>query len=135
MENGKKYKVWVNGTFDVLHLGHVRLLEYANSLGTLRVGVDTDKRVKELKGENRPFNCLKDRIDMLLSLKYVNDVVSFDSREEMVNLIKEWDPDYMIIGSDYIGLPVFGKEYAKELIYFDRINQYSTTKILNYYNK
>lgn len=135
MESGKKYKVWVNGTFDVLHLGHVRLLEYANSLGTLRVGVDTDKRVKELKGKDRPFNCLEDRIDMLLSLKYVNDVVSFDSREEMVNLIKEWEPDYMIIGSDYVGQPIYGKEYAKELIYFDRINKYSTTKILNYYTK
>lgn len=135
MESGKKYKVWVNGTFDVLHLGHVRLLEYANSLGTLRVGVDTDKRVKELKGNDRPFNSLEDRIIMLLSLKCVNDVVSFDSREEMVNLIKEWEPDYMIIGSDYVGQPIYGKEYAKELIYFDRINKYSTTKILNYYTK
>jgi len=133
MENGKKFKVWVNGTFDVLHLGHVKLLEYAASLGDLRVGVDTDKRVKELKGNDRPFNNLEDRVNMLLSLKYVNDVKTFDSREEMIELIKEWGPDYLVVGDDYINKPVFGSEYAKELIFYKKIPNYSTTKILNYY--
>jgi D-beta-D-heptose 7-phosphate kinase/D-beta-D-heptose 1-phosphate adenosyltransferase len=125
-------KVWVNGTFDVLHIGHIRLLEYAASLGTLRVGVDTDERVKELKGEDRPFNNIKDRVDMLLALKCVNDVKIFSSREYMIELIKEYEPDYMVVGSDYIGQPVYGSEHAKELIFFDRIPQYSTTKILNF---
>lgn len=128
----KDMKVWVNGTFDVLHIGHIRLLEYAASLGTLRVGVDTDERVKELKGEDRPFNNTKDRVDMLLALKSVNDVETFSTREEMIQLIKEYEPDYMVVGSDYIGQPVYGSEYAKELIFFDRIPQYSTTKILNF---
>ena len=126
-------KVWVNGTFDVLHIGHVRLLEYASSLGELRVGIDTAERVKELKGDERPFNCLEDRITMLMSLKYVNDVVTFNSREEMINLIKDWNPEIMVVGSDYIGQTVYGSEYIKELIFFDRIPKYSTTKILSYY--
>jgi len=125
-------KVWVNGTFDVLHIGHVRLLEYASSLGSLRVGIDSDKRVKELKGEDRPFNTLQDRIEMLLSLKYVNDVKSFDSREEMVNLIKSWEPDYMIVGSDYKNKPVIGSEFTKNLLFFDRLEKHSTSKILSY---
>lgn len=128
-------KVWVNGTFDVLHIGHVRLLEYASSLGVLRVGVDTDKRVKELKGDDRPFNNIEDRVIMLLSLKCVNDVKIFDSREEMVNLIKEWEPDYLVVGDDYIDKPVFGSEYAKELVFYKKLPKYSTTKILNYYTK
>ena len=132
LQHHKDMKVWVNGTFDVLHIGHIRLLEYAASLGTLRVGVDTDERVKELKGENRPFNNIRDRVDMLLALKCVNDVKIFSSREYMIELIKEWEPDYMVVGSDYIGQPVYGSEYAKELIFFDRIPQYSTTKILTY---
>jgi D-beta-D-heptose 7-phosphate kinase/D-beta-D-heptose 1-phosphate adenosyltransferase len=125
-------KVWVNGTFDVLHIGHVRLLEYASSLGSLRVGIDSDKRVKELKGEDRPFNTLQDRIEMLLSLKYVNDVKSFDSREEMINLIKSWEPDYMIVGSDYKNKPVIGSEFTKNLLFFDRLEKHSTSKILSY---
>jgi D-beta-D-heptose 7-phosphate kinase/D-beta-D-heptose 1-phosphate adenosyltransferase len=125
-------KVWVNGTFDVLHIGHVRLLEYASSLGSLRIGIDSDKRVKELKGEDRPFNTLQDRIEMLLSLKYVNDVKSFDSREEMINLIKAWEPDYMIVGSDYKNKPVIGSEFTKNLLFFDRLEKHSTSKILSY---
>lgn len=124
------YKVWVNGTFDVLHIGHIRLLEYAASFGQLRVGIDTDRRVKELKGNNRPINNTKDRMEMLLALKSVNDVKCFDTKEELVELIKKWTPDYMIIGSDYRNKEVIGSEFAKELVFFNRIGDYSTTKIL-----
>ena len=72
--------VWVNGTFDVLHMGHIRLFEYAKSYGgaTLRhknyvcVGVDTDTRVKELKGESRPINRLSHRIEFLESIRFID---------------------------------------------------------------
>jgi len=128
-------KVWVNGTFDVLHVGHLKLLEYASSFGELRVGIDTDKRVKELKGEDRPFNKQQDRKKMLESLKYVKDVVTFDSREELINCVKEYSPQIMIVGDDYQGEVVYGSEYSGKLIYFKKIPEYSTTKILNYYKK
>jgi len=124
------HKVWVNGTFDVLHIGHIKLLEYASSLGQLRVGIDTDSRVKELKGQDRPFNNTKDRMMMLMALKSVNDVKTFSSREEMLKLIREWNPDYMVVGSDYKDKEVVGSELVKELIFFNRISDYSTTKIL-----
>jgi cytidyltransferase-like protein len=127
-------KVWVNGTFDVLHIGHLKLLEFASSFGELRVGIDTDKRVKELKGIDRPFNTTEDRKYFLQSLKYVNEVVVFDSREELINLVKEYQPDYMIIGDDYKDQIVYGSEYAKELVFFEKLPNYSTTKILNYEN-
>ena len=128
-------KVWVNGTFDVLHVGHLKLLEFASKLGKLRVGIDTDKRVKELKGEDRPFNNQEDRKKMLESIKYVDEVVLFDSREELIDAVKEYEPDIMVVGDDYKGEKVFGSEYAKELIFFEKIPKYSSTKILNYYNK
>lgn len=125
-------KVWTNGTFDVLHIGHLKLLEYAASFGQLTVGIDSDKRVKELKGLDRPFNNTLDRKYFLESLKFVHNVVVFDSREELINMVKQFEPDYMVIGSDYINKPVFGSEYAKELLFFTKLEEYSTTTILNY---
>ena len=47
-------KIWVNGSFDILHVGHIRLLEYASLFGSIRVGIDTDERIKEKKGKDRP---------------------------------------------------------------------------------
>jgi len=48
--------VWVNGTFDKIHFGHISLLEYVSNFGNLKADIDSDKRVSELKGSNRPFN-------------------------------------------------------------------------------
>ena len=127
-------KVWVNGTFDVLHVGHITLLEFASQFGSLRVGIDTDKRVKELKGEDRPFNNQYDRKKMLEAIKFVDEVVLFDSREELIQSVKDYSPDIMVVGDDYKGEKVFGSEYAKKLVFFEKIPQYSSTKILNYYN-
>lgn len=127
-------KVWVNGTFDVLHVGHINLLEFASQFGSLRVGIDTDKRVKELKGEDRPFNNQYDRKKMLEAIKFVDEVVLFDSRQELIQSVKDYSPDIMVVGDDYKGEKVFGSEYAKKLVFFEKIPQYSSTKILNYYN-
>lgn len=128
-------KVWVNGTFDILHVGHISLLEFASRFGILRVGIDTDKRVKELKGDDRPFNNQNDRKRMLESIKFVDEVVLFDSREELIESVKEYSPDIMVVGDDYKGEKVYGSEHAKKLLFFEKIPQYSSTKILNYYNK
>ena len=125
-------KVWVNGSFDVLHIGHIRLLEYAFSLGEVFVGIDSDRRIKQLKGNNRPFNSEQDRFDFLSSIKYINRVKIFDSDEELINLMQMYQPDYMIIGSDYKDKPIIGSEYVAKIVYFNRIKDKSTTEILNY---
>ncbi len=122
-------RVWVNGTFDVLHIGHIRLLEFASKYGKVRVGVDSDDRVKLLKGKNRPFNKLEDRIQFLKSIRFVESVVSFNSDLELREQIKSWNSDYIIIGSDYKDKKIIGSDLA-EIIYFDRLEDYSTTKIL-----
>jgi len=125
-------KVWVNGSFDVLHIGHIKLLEYASTLGSVKVGIDTDKRIKKIKGENRPFNSLSDRAEFLRSIKYVDSVDIFDTTEQLIDIIKQYQPDYMVIGSDYKDKSIIGSEYIKEIVYFDRIKDKSTTNILNY---
>jgi D-beta-D-heptose 7-phosphate kinase/D-beta-D-heptose 1-phosphate adenosyltransferase len=125
-------RVWVNGTFDVLHIGHLRLIQYANSFGDVRVGIDKDIRVKELKGDDRPINNWFDRIEMMRSIKYVDSVVGFSTDEELRNEIKKWNPDIMIVGSDYKDKPVIGSELVKEVLFFDKIGDHSTTKIINH---
>jgi len=124
------YKVWVNGTFDVLHIGHIKLLEFASKFGEVRVGIDTDERVKHLKGELRPINCIKDRIDFMNSIKYVNSSVDFSTEEELCDRINEWNTDIIIIGSDYKDKKVIGSHLVKEVIFFDKIDGYSSTKII-----
>jgi D-beta-D-heptose 7-phosphate kinase/D-beta-D-heptose 1-phosphate adenosyltransferase len=124
--------VFVNGTFDILHTGHLELLNFAKRQGyKLFVAIDSDDRVRMLKGEGRPINSAWDRRKMLLNLKAVDEVEIFRSDEELKMWIKQVSPDIMIVGSDWEGKPVIGSEYAKELIYFKRIDDYSTTKIIS----
>jgi len=124
-------KVWTNGCFDILHRGHIEMFEYAKSLGdVLIVGIDSDERVKKDKGEGRPINNLDDRAIVLQSIKYIDRVMEFDSTNELRNLIKDIRPDIMVIGSDWKGKKVVGEEYAGKVDFFDRIEGYSTTDII-----
>ena len=125
-------KVWVNGSFDVLHIGHIRLLEHARSFGDVRVGLDSDERIQEKKGENRPVNNLQDRIDFISSIRFVNDVVSFGSDDELICRIKEYKPDLMVIGDDYDYHSIIGIEHIPRVEFFRKIENKSTTKILNH---
>lgn len=126
-------KIVVNGTFDILHVGHVKLLNYAKSLGDhLLVCIDTDLRVKELKGSSRPIYTQEDRCAILLNLKAVDDVKFFNSQEELISILEEYQADAMVKGSDYRGKSIIGKANCKEVIYYDRIEQYSTTSTIQH---
>jgi rfaE bifunctional protein nucleotidyltransferase chain/domain len=121
-------RIVVNGTFDVLHPGHIHLLNYAKSLGDyLLVLIDSDRRVQELKGPQRPvFNQGQRRL-FLENLKAVDEVQIFDSREELVALLQDYRADIMVKGSDYRDRSVVGKANCGQVVYFDRIAEYSTT--------
>lgn len=125
--------VWVNGTFDVLHIGHIRLLKLASTFGKVRVGIDSDDRIKKLKGPERPFNTMNVRKEMLESLVYVDSVVIFNDDYSLVNEIKNWNFKTMVIGSDYKNKKIIGGDLFENIIYFDRLSDYSTTKILEFY--
>ena len=125
-------KVWVNGTFDIVHLGHIQLLKKAAELGDfLIVGLDGDRRVTELKGEQRPINNLVSRITLLESIKYVDRVVAFDSDEQLETLIKTMRPAIMVIGEEYRGKRIIGSEYVGEIVYFPQMEGFSSTHIIN----
>ena len=123
--------IFVNGTFDILHPGHIQLLNYAKSLGgTMTVGIDSDRRGREKKGYARPVYNVGDRAYMLQNLKAVDYVVIFDSDEELERCIKTVKPDIMVVGSDWKGKSVIGSMYSAELRFFDRIEEYATTKTI-----
>lgn len=125
-------KVVVNGTFDIIHLGHLRLLEYARSFPDSYVLVltDSDRRIRQLKGNDRPINNEYERCSLLFALKYVDRVETFDSDEELIKWIKDFEPDVMVKGSDYQDKPIIGAEYCKQIKFYDRLGNYSTTNKL-----
>lgn len=121
-------KIIVNGTFDVLHPGHIRLLTYAKGLGDhLLVAIDSDSRVAELKGSARPIHPFAVRKEMLLALKPVDEVVMFSSADELENIIKDSNIDYIVKGSDHRKHYVEGGKYVKEIIWYDRYEEFSST--------
>ena len=123
--------VFVNGTFDVLHRGHLDLLNYAKSLGEyVVVGIDSDERVRKMKGRTRPINRLMDRAHMLANLKAVDEVRFFGNDKELEDLVKEVKPDIMVVGSDWKGKSVIGSYWAADLHFFDRVGDYATTKTI-----
>jgi D-beta-D-heptose 7-phosphate kinase/D-beta-D-heptose 1-phosphate adenosyltransferase len=122
-------RIFVNGTFDIVHRGHIELLNYARSQGDhLLVAIDSDQRVQQLKGSTRPINTLEDRMFMLSNLRSVDQVVSFSSDQELESIIKQYAPDAMIKGSDYIGKHIIGAEYCKAIEFYQLVNGYSTTQ-------
>ena len=124
-------KIIVNGTFDILHRGHIELLEYAKSLGEfLLVCIDTDRRVAELKGQDRPINNQNDRQFMLNGLKAVDAVWTFDSETDLERICEMYQPDIMVKGSDYRGKPIVGAKYCKEIKFVELVDGYSTTNII-----
>jgi len=122
--------IFVNGTFDILHPGHVQLLNYARSLGdSLLVAIDGDQRVRELKGSGRPINSEDDRKLMLESLRSVDTVWIFNSDQELEDICRLYNP-VMVKGSDYKGRHIIGHQYCKEIVFYDRIEPYTTTRAI-----
>lgn len=120
-------RVFVNGTFDILHIGHLELLEFAKSLGDfLVVAIDSDRRVRELKGAARPINTEYERRQMLLAIRWVDRVYVFDSDAELTSYIG--DCDLMVKGSDYRGKPIVGQDQCPEIVFFERLEDYSSSK-------
>ncbi len=126
--------IWVNGCFDILHVGHLNLLQaakkYKNKKNILYVGIDSDKRVKELKGNDRPINNENDRKRLLESLKMVDKVVIYNTQEEMCDFIKSFNIDYMMIGDEYKDKDILCREFSKnDVVFFPKDNR-SSSKII-----
>ena len=131
--------IWVNGCFDILHTGHLDLFQYAkvycdgkifDETNKLFVGVDTDERVKQLKGDKRPINSLLDRVRMLKNLVMVDNVVDFNTDEELRQYVRIFDIDYIVVGDHYKDKPVIGRNNAKHGVIYYPTDERSSTDII-----
>ena len=119
--------VFTNGCFDIIHRGHIELLEFCSTLGDkVIVGLNSDKSVRLLKGQNRPINNQNDRKMLLEAIKYVDNVIVFEE-ETPYNLICKIKPDIIVKGGDYLPEDVVGSDICEVKI-FKYVSGYSTTK-------
>ena len=121
-------KVFTNGCFDILHRGHIELLKYCKTFGTVVVGLNSDSSVRRLKGAPRPYNSIDDRKKVLESIRYIDKVLVFEE-DTPYKLIKTVKPDIIVKGGDYLPEDVVGNDLAEVKI-FNYIDGYSTTSIL-----
>jgi len=126
--------VFTNGCFDLLHVGHIRLLEKAKSLGNiLVVGLNSDASVRKLKGSHRPVNPVQVRAEVLAALEAV-DFVTIFSEETPEKIIRKIRPHILVKGGDWKKEGVVGKEfvesYGGKVYLFPVVKGYSTTKLL-----
>jgi D-beta-D-heptose 7-phosphate kinase/D-beta-D-heptose 1-phosphate adenosyltransferase len=122
--------VWTNGVFDILHIGHLKLLRHAHTLGKrLVVGINSDASVKRLKGETRPINDEQTRKAALLELGFIDEVIIFDE-DTPLETLSNIMPNIIVKGGDYTVDTVVGNELA-EVVIFPTIAGASTTKIID----
>tara|TARA_B100000886_G_C20415120_1_gene488929 strand:+ start:136 stop:603 length:468 start_codon:yes stop_codon:yes gene_type:complete len=132
-QNSKKI-IFSNGCFDLLHKGHIDLLTKAKSLGdVLIVGLNSDASVKALKGNKRPIQNQKVRLNSLLRLNSVDLVIIFEE-ETPIRLIKKIKPNIIVKGQDYKVKHVVGyntiKSWGGEVVLVPLKRGYSTTSII-----
>ena len=114
--------VFTNGTFDILHPGHIELFKVGASLGDkLIVATDTDEKIRNDKGPSKPINDLCYRMSMLQSIRYIDTVHYFNSRKELEDLIEMYSPDILLLGGDWKNGDVVGADFAKEVRHLPRV--------------
>ena len=122
--------IFTNGVFDILHIGHLKLLRHAKTLGKrLVVGINSDSSVKRLKGNLRPINNEQTRKESLLELGFVDEVIVFEE-DTPLETITKLEPDIIVKGGDYNFDTVVGNHLAKVVI-FPTVEGHSTTRIIN----
>ena len=134
---GNKTVVYTSGTFDMLHINHLKMIEYARALGDiLIVGVNTDELVNEYKSE--PIIPFEERISLMKAIKYPDIVIpqhSLDHRDK----VKKLKFDVFVVGDDWAGKYDYLEELGVTVVYFPYGRSCSSTslkeKIYNNYQK
>jgi len=125
--------VFTNGCFDIIHTGHIQLLNFAKSLGgKLIVGLNSDESISKLKGLDRPINNQYDRKKVLESLVPVDEVIIFDELKA-TNLIEKLKPNILVKGGEWTAEEVRRRDHIPAKIdikIFPFVGHYSTTSLI-----
>ncbi len=125
--------VLTNGCFDIIHTGHIKLLEWAKSLGSkLIVALNSDNSIKSIKGDKRPINNENDRRAILMSMSFVDDCIIFDDTSP-TNLINKINPEIVVKGGEWTADEVRVRDKISDSIdikIFPYYKDYSTTSII-----
>ena len=116
-------------SFDLLHCGHCIMLEDCkNQCEILIVGLQTDPTL-DRKSKNKPVQEFEERNIMIHSIKYVDEVIKYETEEDLLELLKELNPDVRIIGTDWKGKPFTGNELPIEMYWHTRDHSWSTSNL------
>tara|TARA_B100000003_G_scaffold167398_1_gene153940 strand:- start:52 stop:516 length:465 start_codon:yes stop_codon:yes gene_type:complete len=131
----KEKIVFTNGCFDILHPGHIHILDQAKSYGDiLIVGLNSDESIKRLKGPTRPKVSQKDRLRILSSIKFVDYAVLFEE-DTPLKLIKKIKPNFLVKGGDYNSDDIVGSEFVKsnggEIKIIQLLEGYSSSSLID----
>ena len=114
LKTRRKKVVFTNGCFDILHVGHIRYLRKARSLGDiLVVGLNTDRSVRQIKGEKRPIVPQDERAEVLAALEFVDYVVLFDEPDPFA-LIEKVRPTILVKGADWPKDKIIGRDVVEK---------------------
>ena len=117
------------GNFDLLHPGYIRCFREAKRhCDKFIVFLQIDPSLHR-KSKYKPVISLYDRYEALMSIKYIDDVYTYQTEEELYDLIKFWKPDIRILGEDYIGKPFTGDDLPPRVVYTTRSHEWATTKL------
>ena len=119
------------GTFDLLHAGHVMMLEEVRSqCGYLIVGLQTDPSIRE--GKSKPIQSVEERLIQLKAVRYVDEVIQYDTEDDLVELLKDVQPNIRFVGMDWKDNPnLTGGDLPIEIRYNSRDHGYSSTELKN----
>ena len=117
------------GNFDLLHPGYIRCFREAKRhCDKFIVFLQIDPSLHR-KSKYKPVISLYNRYEALMSIKYIDDVYTYQTEEELYDLIRFWKPDIRILGEDYIGKPFTGDDLPPRIVYTTRSHEWSTTKL------
>lgn len=130
---GKKV-IFTNGCFDILHVGHIRLLEFARTLGDLLVvGLNSDDSVRRLKGKTRPIIPEQERAEVLSALRCI-DIITLFYDDTPLSLIVQLRPQVMVKGNDYTIINIAGakeiKSWGGDVVLFPLVTNHSSSNLI-----